>query len=137
MLDTGILVQFLRGNPKAAALLASLLPNTVLTISAVTVTEIMVGSRDERHLEAAPSVLKLVQVRSIDQDVAEKAAMLIKQYPQVFGTQIARGVADAYIAATAWSNNIPLYTLNTRHFASVPIAQIQVHAIDQNASLWA
>ena len=137
MLDTGILIQFLRGNPKAAALLASLLPNTVLTISVVTVTEIMVGSRDERHLEAARSVLKLAQVRSIDQDVAEKAAMLIKQYPQVFGTQIARGVADAYIAATAWSNNITLYTLNTRHFAMVPIAQIRVHAIDQDAPMWA
>lgn len=137
MLDTGILIQFLRGNPKAAALLASLLSNTVLTISAVTVTEIMVGSRDDRHLAAARSVLSLARVLSIDLDVAEKAAMLIKQYPQVFGTQIARGVADAYIAATAWSNNLPLYTLNTRHFAKVPIAQIEVHAIDQGAPIWA
>lgn len=137
LLDTGLLIQFLRGNPKAAGFLALLLSQTVVSVSVISVTEILAGSRDEHHLTAAQSVLGLVQVLPIDRDIAEKAATLIKQYPPVFGTRISRGVADAYIAATAWSKNLPLYTLNTRDFAKISIAQIKVHAIDQNAPQWA
>lgn len=137
LLDTGILIQFLRGNPKAAPLLASLISISVVSVSVVTVTEILVGSRDDKHLKAARSVLSLVQPLSVDTNIAERAAVLIQRYPQLFGKQISRGIADAYIAATAWSNDLILYTLNTRDFAKLAIAEIGVHAIDQNAPKWA
>lgn len=137
LLDTGLLIQFLRGNKKSAGLLASLFSDSTISISVITVTEILIGSRDERHLRAAQSVLTLMQILAIDRDTAEKAATLVKQYPQAFGNQVSRGVADAYIAATAWSHDLTLYTLNTRDFAKVSIVEVRVHAIDQNAAQWA
>jgi predicted nucleic acid-binding protein len=62
--------------------------------------------------------------------------LLIQRYPRLFGKGISRGTADAFIGATAWSLGLPLYTLNTRHFAKIPIAEIQIRAIDQTTPDW-
>jgi predicted nucleic acid-binding protein len=68
--------------------------------------------------------------------VAQKAAYLIKQYPNVFGKDISRGTADALIAASAWQLKAPLYTLNTRHFANFDLAEISTVVIDQESRSW-
>ena len=74
---------------------------------------------------------------TIGREVAHKAALLIRKYPTVFGkVENPHGFPDALLAATAWQRGSTLVTLNTRHFARVPITELAIQAIDQNARNW-
>ncbi|MEK7848703.1 MAG: PIN domain-containing protein, partial [Chloroflexota bacterium] len=82
------------------------------------------------------SLFERIPTLSVDRDVAERAAALIRRYPAVFGKGVQRGAADALIAATSWRHNRVLITLNTRQFAKVPIAEVTLQAVDQSAPDW-
>jgi predicted nucleic acid-binding protein len=72
----------------------------------------------------------------VDKGVAQKAAALIRAYPEAFGRDNPRGFPDALIAATAWQRGSILVTLNVRHFARIPIPEITVKTIEQDAPDW-
>ena len=72
----------------------------------------------------------------IDEEAAIEAAALIRRYPGVFGREISRGTADAFIAGTAIRRQMKLVTLNIRHFASVPIARLDALVINQDSDSW-
>jgi len=137
ILDTGIVIRYLRGDWRAAQLLDSLKAQGVVSASIVTALEVLVGCRDDDERDAAHELLARLNPVVIDLAVAEKAALLIQRYPHVFGRQVSRGTADALIAATAWNLNATLYTLNTRQFARIPLSELVIHAIDQTARTWA
>jgi len=137
ILDTGIVIRYLRGDRRAAQLLDSLEAQSLMSVSVVTVLEILVGCRDDDERDAAHELLARLNPVVIGLAVAEKAAPLIQRYPHVFGRQISRGTADALIAATAWNLDATLYTLNTRQFARFPLPELRIHPIDQNTRTWA
>ncbi|MBI5651634.1 MAG: type II toxin-antitoxin system VapC family toxin [Chloroflexi bacterium] len=136
LVDSGILVQHLRGNAQAAKYLTSLRRDFTPCISAATAAELLVGCANEKQVQVTADFLQTFEILPIDFEVARYAAVLIRKYPAIFGKEIARGFADALIAATAWSHNLVLHTLNVRHFARVTIAEIQIHSIDQTAIEW-
>jgi predicted nucleic acid-binding protein len=136
LFDTSLLIRHLRGDTRAAALLgASLRPRRAL-LSPITVTEILVGCLHEQHTRTARALLRRFRTVPITSSVAEKAAHLIRTYPQFFGRGVERGVADAFILACAWERQAQLYTLNTRHFVSGQITEVEIRALDPNASGW-
>ena len=136
LFDSGILIQYLRGNRRAADLLNQISAHGVLSISVVTVTEILVGAIDETHRAAAYEVIRAAEIIPVTLDVAEKAAALIRKYPPLFGKGISRGIADAFIGATAWSLSLPLYTLDTRDFVRATIAEFSIHPINPADTSW-
>ena len=136
LLDSGILIQHLRGSPQASAYLTELRGRCNPCISAATAAELLVGCATADQVQATEDFLKTFEILAIDYEVARRTALLMHSHPGVFGREVARGFADALIAATAWSQDIALYTLNVRHFARVPISEIRVHVIDQTADVW-
>lgn len=139
LMDTGILIRYLRGTRAAIQLFKRLYSRDIeLAISSISAMEIYIGMRDDpdeiRETEAFLSSFKIL---GVDREVARKAASLVRRYPHLFGRGIARGAADALILATAWEADCPFYTLNTRHFASEKIPEVGIHAMDQNARVWA
>ncbi|MBI4790030.1 MAG: type II toxin-antitoxin system VapC family toxin [Chloroflexi bacterium] len=136
LLDSGILIQHLRASPQAAAYLTKLRVESNPCVSVATAAELLVGCSTEKQVQATEEFLKAFEILPIDYSVAQRAAQLIRSYPGIFGKEIARGFADALIAATAWVHGIALHTLNVRHFARTPIPEIVVHVVDQTADVW-
>jgi len=109
LVDTDVLVEYLRGQEAAADYLET--REGLLHVSAVTVAELFAGARsdEEGRLE---TFLEAFSVRSVTAGVAMRAGSFRREYGDSHGT----GLADALIAATAAEASLPLATFNTRHF---------------------
>ena len=136
MLDSGIVIRCLRGDPRAQDLIIHLEGIGKAFVSVITVTEVLVGCRNRQEVSESLRLFRRVMPIKIGLRVAQKAGYLIKQYPYVFGKGISRGTADALIAASSWQRNAPLYTLNIRHFANFDFAEFSTVVIDQGAYSW-
>ena len=135
LLDTGIIMRHLRNDGRAHALLDYLEDVGQISVSAITYMEILVGNRPHEE-DATALFFDRVPPVEVDREVAQKAAQLVRQYPAAFGKDNPRSFPDAVIAGTAWQRGSILITLNVRHFTKVPIAEIAIKAIDQNATDW-
>lgn len=135
LLDTGIIMRHLRNDKRAHDLLDYLEKIGEISVSAITYMEILIKCRPDED-EATMLFFDRVPPISVGREIAQKAASLIKRYPAVFGKNNPTGFPDAVIGATAWQRGSTLVTLNTRHFVRVPIAEIKIQAIDQNARDW-
>ena len=135
LLDTGIIIRYLRKIRQAAYLLDFLEDNGRISVSVITYLEILIGCQP-REEENTRLFFERIPPLAVSQEVAHKAASLIKKYPSVFGKEVGRGTPDALIAATAWQRQSILVTLNTRQFAKVPIAELTIQAIEQDAKDW-
>lgn len=74
------------------------------------------GARDKRELGQIKKNLALLKQIPIDADVSLYFLALLERY----ALSHKLSVPDALIAATALSQNIPLYTLNLKDFQFIP-----------------
>lgn len=135
LLDTGIVLRHLRDDKRAHYLLDFLEETDRIRVSTITYMEILVRCKPHEEedtrifFERAPQII-------ISQEIAEKAAFLIRQYQAVFGKDNPRQFPDALIAATAWQQGAFLVTLNKKHFGKTKIKEFTVQIIDQEADDW-
>jgi len=109
LLDTAVLVDFLRSHPPAGAWLAG---QPALGVSPVVWLEIIEGASDSRAQERAVKLLrhfKLVEVTSEDFDWAIRQSLRLRLSHNV-------GMMDCLIASTAHRLGLPLYSRNLKHF---------------------
>lgn len=135
LLDTGIIIRHLRNDKRAHILLDYLEEIGGISVSAITYMEILIGCRPSEE-EATMLFFDRVPPISITREVAEKGALLVRKYPEAFGKNNPRGFPDALVAATAWQQGSTLLTLNTQHYTKVPIVEVTIQPIDQNAPNW-
>jgi predicted nucleic acid-binding protein len=112
LLDTDIMVDFLRGLPKAVKYLKT--HSEEIIVSAITVAELYAGVRDDerRHLDDLISLFKVI---AISQEIAETGGLIKQQYYKSHGV----GLADAIIAATSFHSDAELKTLNKKHYPMI------------------
>jgi len=106
-----------------------------ISVSTITYMEILILCRPHEE-QATLLFFDRVPPLIVSREIAQKAALLIRKYPAAFGKDNPRQYPDALIGATAWQRGSTLVTLNTQHFARVPIAELAIQAIDQNARDW-
>jgi len=135
LLDTGIIIRHLRNDERANDLLDYLEQIGILSVSVITYLEILILCQPHEE-EVSRLFFERVPPLIVSQEVAHKAASLIRKYPSVFGKKIEGRTPDALIAATAWQHQATLVTLNTRQFAKLPIAELTIQAIEQDAEDW-
>lgn len=113
LLDTCIVIDVLRGNADAETYLASL--DGPAALSVVSIQELFAGARDREipGIEAVVTTLDLVPVSA---EIARRAGELTRRYFKSHGT----GTNDCFIAATAEIHDLPLATLNLKHFPMFP-----------------
>jgi len=111
LVDTDVLIWYLRGQQKAAHLVDGL-PS--FAISAVTYMEILQGIQDKSELRAWKAFLRGrgIAVLMIDEDVTSRAMHWMEEYSLSHGLR----VADALIAATADVHGLELLTCNTADY---------------------
>ena len=117
--DTNILIEFYKGNPTVTDALQTIgVPE--LAISVVTTGELFYGAKDKRELHKIQKHLALLTQIPLDADISVRFLSLLEEY----ALSHKLSVPDALIAATALSNNIPLYTLNIKDFQFIPNLQL-------------
>jgi predicted nucleic acid-binding protein len=114
LLDTDVLIDFLRGQPQVVQLLED--TDCEFHVSAVSVAELYVGVRDGREREVLDQLMGLLRTIEISTEIARQAGLWRREYGKSHGT----GIIDALIAACADASQIPLATLNVKHFPMLP-----------------
>jgi len=116
LIDTSILVDFLRQNNDAIELLESARQDGPLHVNEMTRVELLAGMRthEERRTRLLLSLLNWI---AVDDEIAEVAGAYGREWlPRHKGID----VADLIIAATASVRDLQLLTLNVKHFPMFP-----------------
>ena len=108
--DTDVLVEFLRGNSKAVALVRG--SSDRILLSAIVVTELYAGVKGAAEQAALDAFVSLFRVIPVTQELARAGGLLKRDYGKSHGV----GLADALVAASAQAENASLLTLNIRHY---------------------
>jgi len=110
LLDTNILIDQLRGLPKAIDY-GKILPRET-SISTISVAELFAGVRSAQERQKIKQLIQTYNILSFDNEAAELAG----DYLQKFYRSHSVDIADAAIAATAKLHKLELVTLNIKHF---------------------
>lgn len=116
LLDTSILIDFFRKTNKSNSVLLSLVKKGYsFALSAITTYEIYCGVSSAQN-EYWDTFLSKTMIFSFDMDVSVVAASIYKELKK---KRNLIDTADLLIASTAIAHNIPLATLNRKHFERI------------------
>lgn len=120
LVDTDVLIWYLRGNEKAAKSLESL---DGFCISVVTYMELVQGMRNTKELRTLKQTLREwgVKIVQIEDEISMQASMYVEEYFLAHSMQL----ADALIAATASRLGAELLTANDKHYKCVKDIKIK------------
>lgn len=110
LIDTDVIIDYLREHVDAVAYLESL--TNPLLLSVVTVAELYSGVREGEERKALEAFISAFEVVSVSEEIAVTGGLNRRDYSKSHKV----GLADALIAATAKIRGATLVTLNTKHF---------------------
>ena len=110
LLDTDVLVDFLRGHSKAVAFVNA--RSTRIILSSIVVAELYAGVRGDKEQAALEDLVSLFRVVPVSGEIAKTGGL----YKRDYGKSHRVGLADAILAASAEAENAELKTLNTKHY---------------------
>ena len=110
LIDTDVLIDFLRGQADAVAYLEGL--TEPLLMSVVTMAELYSGVREGNERKALDIFITVFEFAPIDEGIARNGGLFRRDYRKSHNI----GLADALIAATAEVRGATLVTLNRKHF---------------------
>ncbi|HHD79828.1 MAG TPA: type II toxin-antitoxin system VapC family toxin [Epsilonproteobacteria bacterium] len=121
LLDTDVIIWYLRGNQNAYDLIHSL---NRFAISAVTYMELVQGMRDKAELRQLKRTLKQWQVKTIymNEEISALALFYVEEYFLSYSMQL----ADALIGATCSNYGLVLYTANDKHYKIINDLEIKI-----------
>ena len=110
LLDTDVLVDFLRGRSKAVAFVNA--HSVRIILSSIVVAELYAGVKGDAEQAALENFVSLFRVVPVSAEIAKAGGLYKRDYGKSHGV----GLADAILAATAEAANAELKTLNTKHY---------------------
>lgn len=120
LLDSDILIWYLRGNAEFVELVQGLAQTARLGCSVVSIMEVEAGMRQREEAKTI-AFLDGLQDFPVEKAVARKAASYIREF-KLQGVTL--DFADCLIAATAGLNNLTLVTANLAHY---PMTDVLLH----------
>lgn len=116
VVDTNIFIEFLRAKDKKKSKLFAIINSTQLYISSVTLYELLMGATNDDKLADIKILTDDLPVLPFDDNVSRKAAEI---YHQLRLKNKLIEFRDIFIAATCIVYDLPLKTLNKRHFEKI------------------
>ena len=110
LIDTDILVDFLRGRKEAVEFIK--IHSEEIILSSIVVAELYAGAKGAQEEATLGDFISLFRVVPVTTEIAKTGGI----YKRDFGKSHGLGLADAIMAATAQTENADLRTLNTRHY---------------------
>jgi len=114
--DTDVVIDFFTDTPPLAQVLADLLKEGRLAVTALTVFELYAGVRGAKRLKLMEAFFERVPVLPLDLLAAAYAGKInteLKSEGMIIGNQ------GILIAGICLANSLPLFTRNRAHFASI------------------
>ncbi len=121
ILDTDVLIWFLRGNQSAVDFILEAMP---FSISIVTYMELVQGMRDKRELAKMKKAFADMNVEIIP--LSEGISLRASDYVEKYALSHSMEMADALIAGTCMEENKTLVTANDKHYRVVEGLQMRV-----------
>ena len=125
IVDADILIEVLRKNPVAVSFLKNDIGAFNIVLSAVTVAEIQQGATNKENLQQINRFLKQYIVLPIEYHISNIFSNLIQKYVLSHDTDI----GDTFVAATSLYYQLPLLTINHKHYKHIPNLQLIKHEI--------
>jgi predicted nucleic acid-binding protein len=121
IVDTDVLIWYLKGNEKARAVLLGCRP---FSISSITLMELLQGARNKSEQKSIIAQLEAwdTEVIHVSQPESAYAIQLIRDHALSHGITI----ADALIASTALNRKAELLSANAKHYRFITKLQLQV-----------
>lgn len=121
LLDTDVLIWYLRGNKKAYDLIHGM---NEFCISSITYMELVQGMRNKDELRALQKTLKQWNVKTIyvNEEISARALFLVEE----FFLSDSMELADSMIASTCLIYGIDLVTANDKHYKIVKDLNIDI-----------
>jgi predicted nucleic acid-binding protein len=113
LVDTDILVDYLRGTKNAVAFVNA--RSSEIILSSIVVAELYAGVKGDTEQETLNSFISLFRTVPVTTEIARAAGLYKRDYGKSHGV----GIADAILAATAEAEGAALQTLNTRHYPMI------------------
>ena len=113
LLDTDVLVDFLRGYKRAVTFVHA--NSSRIILSAIVVAELYAGIRGEAELTAIENFVSLFRVIPVTSEIAKRGGLYKRDYGKSHGI----GLADAILAATCEAENAELKTVNNKHYPMI------------------
>ncbi len=115
IIDTDVLIWYLRGNIKAKDIVESNIP---FSISVVTYMEIIQGMKNKEEFKIFQKQMLRWNTRiiQIDQEISSRAMFYVQEYSLSHSMML----ADGLIAATVVQNSEVLLTANDKHYKFIP-----------------
>jgi len=110
LVDTDILINFLRGREKAKDYLLSLLEESTIYCSVISIAEIHAGMK-EHEREKTIELIDSLNIVDVTRDIAEKAGKYKREEKKQF-----LELDDCFVAATAFIKGAILATGNGKHY---------------------
>jgi predicted nucleic acid-binding protein len=116
VIDTSILVDYLRGHQQAIPWLDGLRTKGALFTHAVAAAELLIGARDRRELQQLDAFLATFTIIPANEADSLTAVDYVRRFHLSHGV----GLLDCVIAATCVRLGAPVATANSKHFSVFP-----------------
>jgi predicted nucleic acid-binding protein len=117
--DTNIFIELYKGNDDVIRTLQAIGAGNI-AVSVITKAELFYGARNKQELARINTHLSLCHCYNVNTEVSALFIRLMLDYSLSHKSSI----PDMLIAATAMSNNLGLYTLNTKDFKFIPAIKL-------------
>ena len=115
LVDTSILIDYFRKKNKLGSAFFKISQTYNLAVSSITEFEFLAGAKEE-HQAFIDTLFNSLGVLPFDSRCAKKAREV---YRDLRTKNRLIELSDILIASTALANNLPLATLNTKHFSRI------------------
>jgi predicted nucleic acid-binding protein len=125
IVDTDVLIWYLRGHPRAKASVESIVP---FSVSVVTHMELVQGMKDKIELRRFQKAFRAwnVEIIHIDHEISSRASFYVQEYALSHSLMM----ADALIAATAVQTGETLLTANDKHYRFIPGLDLKKFSVE-------
>jgi predicted nucleic acid-binding protein len=116
LIDTDIIIEYLRSENKTLTTLIKLLQRFNVFISSITEFELYLGAKTERHFKDLELLFTEMEILPFDFGCGQIAANIWKEL-RIKHQHIE--IKDIFIASIAIHNDMWLYTFNKKHFQPI------------------
>ncbi len=115
IIDTDVLIWYLRGDVKAKEIIESSVP---FSISVITYMELVQGMKNKDEFKKFQKQMLKWQIKviQIDEEISSRAMFYVQEYALSHSMML----ADSLIAATTVQNSETLLTANEKHYKFIP-----------------
>ena len=113
LLDTDVLMDFLRGYRKAVTFVNA--NSSRIILSSIVVAELYAGVKGDKELTVLGNFISLFRIIPVTSEIAKTGGFYKRDYGKSHGV----GLADAIIAATCAAEDAELKTLNIKHYPMI------------------